>query len=256
MSDLPKHSRTTLFLTAVQFLTRVPVSGAMSSSIEDYSSALKASVVFFPAVGVLIGFATTTIFLLACLGWPAWIAAILALSVEAWLTGAFHEDAFADATDALGGGWSREQVLEILKDSRHGTYGVLALVLGVSLRAALISQCEAMVACLAIPLSAGLGRWASLLMMHRLEPILDRHTLARDVGSKPCMRIVVQGFAWPSVTFAAIWALFYMIFPDAKSQSILIGSSLGLVLSIVSALAVSWYYTNLVYRRVGGVTGD
>ena len=179
------------FLTAVQFLTRIPVPGAMSGSMVQTQSALQASVVYFPLVGVLIGLSTTLTFCVSSYFWSPWIAAILAIAAEAILTGAFHEDALADATDALGGGWTREQVLEILKDSRHGTYGVLALVVGVSLRIALIANLGWPMAWLAIPFSSGIGRWSILIMMHGLEPISDRHTMARDVGAKPGARTIL-----------------------------------------------------------------
>lgn len=244
------------FLTAVQFLTRVPVSGAMAGPEQDYRVALKASMVYFPLVGVLIGISTTMVYVSACLGWSTWVAALIALGAEAWLTGAFHEDAFADATDALGGGWTRDQVLEILKDSRHGTYGVLALVIGVSLRVALISQCDAMSAWLVIPFSAGLGRWSILVLMVRLEPILDRHTMARDIGAMPSLKTVVIGLTSPLIAFAALWIAFVWMNVDKQTETVLLQYGVCMFVSLLAALLVTWYYGNLIRRRVGGVTGD
>lgn len=244
------------FLTAVQFLTRVPVSGAMAGPEQDYRVALKASILYFPLVGVLIGISTTMVYVSACLGWSTWVAALIALGAEAWLTGAFHEDAFADATDALGGGWTRDQVLEILKDSRHGTYGVLALVIGVSLRVALISQCDAMSAWLVIPFSAGLGRWSILVLMVRLEPILDRHTMARDIGAMPSLKTVVIGLASPLIAFAALWIAFVWMNVDKQTETVLLQYGVCMFVSLLAALLVTWYYGNLIRRRVGGVTGD
>lgn len=243
------------FLAAVQFLTRVPVARAMSAPSLDFREALKASLLFFPLVGVFIGLVTTSVYLTACLGWSTWIAAVMAVGVEAWVTGAFHEDAFADATDALGGGWTREQVLEILKDSRHGTYGVLALVLGVSLRVALISQCDWIDAWLIIPFSAGLGRWSILALMVRLEPILDRHTMARDIGAKPRLRTVLGGLAAPLVAYSALWfAIFSM--SDDQAAAGLVPRGVTMLASLLGALLVTFLYGNLIERRVGGVTGD
>jgi len=245
------------FLTAVQFLTRIPVSGAMSGTMETYKAALQASVVFFPLVGVLIGFCTATLYCTAIYFWTPLVAAILAVAIEAWLTGAFHEDALADATDALGGGWTREQVLEILKDSRHGTYGVLALVLGVSLRIALISNLSWPMAWLSIPFSAGIGRWSILLMMRRLEPITDRHTMVRDVGAKPSLAAIFRSALYPIVVLGMELGVLYLTLQgrDASIQPLL-PIIVSIALAILFSLLTTWYYSRLVQRRVGGVTGD
>ena len=256
MSSSHRIPRRIAFLAAVQFLTRVPVARAMNAPKLDYREALKASLLFFPLVGVLIGLVTTSVYLAACVGWPTWIAATIAVGVEAWLTGAFHEDAFADATDALGGGWTREQVLEILKDSRHGTYGVLALVLGVSLRVALISQCDWIEAWLTVPLSAGLGRWSILALMVRLEPILDRHTLARDIGAKPSLRTVLTGLAAPLIVYLAFWVAFLGMGADQTAAAELVSSCVAMLVSLFGAIFVTLLYGNVIERRVGGVTGD
>ena len=256
MSSLPRIPHRIAFLAAVQFLTRVPVARFMNDTEFDFREALKASLLFFPLVGVFIGLVTTSVYLVGCVGWSTWIAALIAVGVEAWLTGAFHEDAFADATDALGGGWTREQVLEILKDSRHGTYGVLALVLGVSLRVALISQCDWINAWLMIPFSAGLGRWSILALMIRLEPILDRHTLVRDIGAKPSLRTVLAGLAAPLIAYGALCLVFLRMGADQTAAAWLVPSGVAMLVSLVGALLVTFLYGNLIERRVGGVTGD
>jgi adenosylcobinamide-GDP ribazoletransferase len=224
--------------------------------MQQYQKALQASVVYFPTVGVLIGMATAgTYGAFHCL-WSPLVSAILAIGLEAWLTGAFHEDALADATDALGGGWTREQVLEILKDSRHGTYGVLALVIGVSLRIALISNCDLALAFLAIPLSAGIGRWSILILMNRLEAITDRHTMARDVGSKPSLKTIGLGAIGPVVAFFAILTCCHFILPPVSDQLIWWNAIGGFFLVLLATLLTTWYYARLIQRRVGGVTGD
>ena len=245
------------FLTAVQFLTRVPVPGAMSGTMDTYKAALQASVVYFPLVGVLIGLFTATINWTAGCFWSPLVAAILAVATEALLTGAFHEDALADATDALGGGWTREQVLEILKDSRHGTYGVLALVLGVSLRIALISNLSWSMAWLVIPFSAAMGRWSILILMRRLEPITDRHTMVRDVGAKPSLKALFYSALYPIAVLGLVLCVHYLTLDAWDSPlRLFVPFGLGLGLAVVSSLLMTWYYARLVQRRVGGVTGD
>ena len=244
------------FLTAVQFLTRIQVPRAMSGSMVQTQSALQASVVYFPLVGVLIGLSTTLTYCVSGYFWSPWIAAILAIAAEAFLTGAFHEDALADATDALGGGWTREQVLEILKDSRHGTYGVLALVVGVSLRIALIANLGWSMAWLAIPFSSGIGRLSILIMMHSLEPITDRHTMARDVGAKPGARTILIGAVGPVAAFAVALAGSCVLAEGASFTYLLTEAGVRFLMAVSFSLLLTWYYARLVHRRVGGVTGD
>jgi adenosylcobinamide-GDP ribazoletransferase len=117
---------------AVTFLTRVPVGGHPFNDAEfRWSSA------WFPAVGALLGLVYAGVWTAAePLGAPA--AAALVLVAALLVTGAFHEDGLADTADALGGGYSRERVLEILKDSRIGAFGAAALVVALLLRAALL----------------------------------------------------------------------------------------------------------------------
>ena len=172
------------------------------------------------------------------------------------MTGAFHEDALADATDALGGGWTREQVLEILKDSRHGTNGVLALVVGVSLRIALIANLGWPMAWIAIPFSSGIGRWSILIMMHFLEPIMDRHTMARDVGAKPSARTIFVGAASPVAALGIALGFSCALEEGASFTYLLTDTSVRILMAASFSLLVTWYYTRLVRRRVGGVTGD
>ncbi len=117
------------------------------------------AVAWFPFVGALIGLATALVVSGADLLWPPAIAVLVALACEAVLTGAFHEDAVADCCDAFGGGWTRDDVLRILKDSRVGSYGVLGLGLAVALRATGIAALPGETLFPVVIASATLGRW-------------------------------------------------------------------------------------------------
>jgi adenosylcobinamide-GDP ribazoletransferase len=123
-----------LFLVALQFLTRLPV------RLERFEPAwLNDCVRHFPLVGALVGGVGAVVLAGAGHLWPAWVAAVLALAATVVLTGGFHEDGLADTFDALGGVVSRDKALMIMKDSRIGSYGVLALGLSLLLRAALLA---------------------------------------------------------------------------------------------------------------------
>ena len=118
---------------AVRFLTRVPVPGAVTTA-EDLPHAIG----WFPLVGAGVGAAIGGVATLALPWWDPAIAAVLAIAVGLLLTGGFHEDAASDAADGLGGGFTTERVLEIMRDSRIGAYGAMTLWVVLSLRALLL----------------------------------------------------------------------------------------------------------------------
>ena len=114
-------------LAALQFLTRVPIRLRAEPSLTK-------TVAWFPAAGAVIG---ATVGGVAAGMWqltPSLVAAAVAVTVGLLITGAFHEDGLGDVADAFGGGWTVERRLEILKDSRHGTYGVAAMCASIVLR--------------------------------------------------------------------------------------------------------------------------
>jgi len=112
------------FFIAVQFLTRLPVSRSLNSSESDIGKAAA----FFPLVGVIVGGAAALVFVVLQKILPSSAAVLCAVSFAAFLTNAFHEDGLADSFDGFGGGWTKDRTLEIMRDSRIGTYGSLALI--------------------------------------------------------------------------------------------------------------------------------
>lgn len=113
-----------LFLTAIQFLTRLPVPEWIQASEETLGKATK----FFPLVGVMVGASGALTFWLLLHLLPQSAAVLCAIIFTAFITNGFHEDGLADTFDGFGGGWTREQALEIMRDSRLGTYGAMALI--------------------------------------------------------------------------------------------------------------------------------
>ena len=111
------------FLLALQFLTRLPVTAPYSPEAQA------ASPRWYAGAGVAVGLIAGAVFWAAALVWPQPVAALLALAVGLVVTGGLHEDGFADACDGLGGVRPKERVLEIMRDSRIGTYGVLGLAM-------------------------------------------------------------------------------------------------------------------------------
>jgi adenosylcobinamide-GDP ribazoletransferase len=227
------------FLAAVQFLTRLPAPGGMNRPGAD-AALLGRAVVFFPLVGGLVGALTGVVLWSGGLLWPPAAAVVLGLAFEAVLTGAFHEDAVADCCDAFGGGWSREDVLRILKDSRVGSYGALGLTLAVLLRAACLAALDPAHLVAASAASAGLGRWAAVLVMAAAPPAADRAGLGRDVGG----RVGPAALAGATVLAAAAAGWYAMLEP------------VRLACGAAAVVAGSLWWAGYVRRRIGGTTGD
>ena len=231
------------FATSLQFLTRLALPHRTAASPE----ALARAPIYFPLVGTLIGGVFAATFSAACQIWPVWLAALVALAIEAWLTGALHEDGVADFCDAFGGGWTRESTLAILSDSRIGTYGALGLGLAVALRGGAtivlvnrlgIEQWPAWIAALAA--SSAIGRWIIVLVMAWVPPVQGRKSLANEVGRKLGIGGVLTATAF---TLPAV-VLFAMQMP--------MQAALAAAMLIPWILGFMW----LIRRRLGGVTGD
>src|SRR5689334_21574812 len=124
------------FFVALQFLTRVPVPSLPNSAPSDLGKATA----FFPLVGVIVGAGAAMVFVLLERVLPVPAAVLCAIAFAAFITGGFHEDGLADTFDGFGGGWTKDRVLEIMRDSRIGTYGALALVFSVLGKLTLLSS--------------------------------------------------------------------------------------------------------------------
>lgn len=121
-----------LFLVALQFLTRIPV-----RSFEGFDPTwLDRAAKYFPLVGALVGGIAAAVMIATSAVLPQPLPMLFGLLAGIAVTGAFHEDGLADTADGLGGGQTRERRLEIMKDSRIGTYGAVALVSMLAIKAA------------------------------------------------------------------------------------------------------------------------
>ncbi|HET6879986.1 MAG TPA: adenosylcobinamide-GDP ribazoletransferase [Pirellulales bacterium] len=227
------------FFAAVQFLTRVPIPERFVNALPA-TARLELATIYFPLVGALIGLATAATIWLASHLWPTWLAVLLGLAAEALLTGALHEDALADCCDALGGGWTRADVLRILEDSRLGTYGVLGLTIAFLLRAGSITSLAAELLFPALIASAAIGRWAMVLALSWLAPVSERPSLAQQAGRQ---RLSVQGVA---ATLAAL--------PGTLPLALLWPERLAL--AIIAVVVVTVLFVWYVRKRIGGLTGD
>lgn len=219
-----------LHLAAV-FLTRLPLP-RLPAVVPPLARAMWA----FPLVGAGIGLiAAAALAASLSLGLASGVGALLAVGVGLWITGGLHEDGLADVADGFGGGATRERKLEILRDSRIGSYGVLALIIALGLKvAALAAVPEA--ATTALIVSGALGR-AVLPLAMRLSKPARTDGLGAGAGAPS---VGVTGAAW---LIAAGLGAAMLPWQDA----LMAGAA-----ALLACLAV----VGLARRHIGGYTGD
>lgn len=239
------------FLLAVQFFTRIPVTGRLATWVGFSPAMLRASAAHFPGVGWIVG-AMSALVLCMLVNWlPAqaagvWVAAFCCTVFSVLLTGAFHEDGLADLADGLGGSMNKERALDIMKDSRIGTYGALALVLAVALKVALLvllTQAGSLwLAAMALFTAHVISRLMPLFIIRTLPHVGDTlqsksKPLAESIGNAG----LSAGMLWGILALALAWWLL----PAAPWMHALLGAALGL----------TWMW-RLLNRRLQGFTGD
>ncbi|KQV49378.1 hypothetical protein ASC95_17400 [Pelomonas sp. Root1217] len=230
-----------LFLVALQFLTRLPV------RLERFEPAwLNDCVRHFPLVGALVGGVGALVLAGAGQLWPAWVAAVLALAATVVLTGGFHEDGLADTFDALGGVVSRDKALMIMKDSRIGSFGALALGLSLLLRAALLAVLATrplLIAVAALLASHAFARATAVGVMVSLPYGGD----AEHAKAKPLAMAVAPG----NFAIALAWCGLLLLMLAAGGVYLP-----RLLVAAGAAVFAALLMRQWLKRRLGGYTGD
>lgn len=253
------------YLLAVQFFTRIPITGKLADWVGFSPAMLRASAAHFPGVGLLVGALAALVYCGLVLLLPApgaagallspLVAAALSTVFTVLLTGGFHEDGLADVADGLGGSHERQRALEIMKDSRVGAFGAMALVLALPTKVLLLGLLGAATQS---PGNSGLIFMATALIaghtVSRLMPLLliaflpyaDNASTAASVKAKPLADSISK-----SALFAAfLWCFMALAlcFPAQAAINLIAGCGLAL-------LAV-WWLGRLFKRRLQGFTGD
>ena len=219
---------------AFVFLTRLP----MRFDGEIGAGRLAAAAWAFPVVGLAVGVLAAIAYALADgIGLPAPVAALTAVAAAVWITGALHEDALADVADGFGGGRDKAAKLSIMRDSRLGSYGALALIFSVGLRVAALTALAASGAVAAALITAAVASRAVLPGLMRLLPAARADGMSRHAGQPTAAQM-----GW-AIGIAVIAVL------------VVLGIDRGLPALVAAAAAaaiVGW----LARRQIGGQTGD
>jgi adenosylcobinamide-GDP ribazoletransferase len=214
---------------ALAFLTRIPINHGPQISLHR-------SAALFPLVGAFIGLVGGSVFYLSSAILPPLVAASISILVTVAITGAFHLDGLADICDGLIGGWNREERLKILKDSRHGTYGVVAISLQLILQVSLLAALSPRDGLFALIVLHTLSRVVPIFLM--LIPAASGHdgmgaSVSREIGAR-------EPFVGSLITVL-------LIAPIMGLNLLLLSAILFLALSIFAL----W-----VIRKIGGMLGD
>ena len=218
------------FLLALSFYTRLPHPQTL-----DYKQ-LPQAAVYLPLTGWLVGGITALSFYLANLLWPQTTAVILALITGILLTGALHEDGFADVCDGFGGGMDKQRILEIMKDSHIGVYGFLGLLLILLLKISVLTAMPAAAVPLVLLAGHSISRLSPLLLMQRYTYVRGNDSKASGAIYQPNIR---------ELTFATVIALLPLALLPVLCA-----------LAIMPVLLVTVLLGHYFYRRIGGYTGD
>ena len=224
-----------LFLMALQFMTRCPIPFELPYTTERMNAAAR----YYPLTGIIVGAMAALIYTLSLNSLGVVLAVLLSTTATILFTGAFHEDGFADTCDGIGG-QTREHTLEIMRDSRLGTYGTVGLVLIIAIKIAALIKLPSEHLPLIFITAHALSRLSSVLVIATSHYVRDEGT------GKP----TAAGLSKISLTVAlgtgliALYALArFGTIPWAYTA--LIGLALGHILM------------RLIYqRKLGGYTGD
>ncbi len=227
-----------LFFTALQFFTRLPIPRWVGFDPAWLNQASR----YFPLVGVVVALITSAVYAVGFKFFPPVIAVILSVAAGIYVTGAFHEDGFADMCDGFGGGITQERVLEIMKDSRIGAYGAIGTFCLLLLKCATLTQLPPFGVLAALMFAHPMSRLMAVSLIWRLD-------YARAEGkAKPlAQKMRTIEFAIAAVT--ALLPALALIYLHWLSWTMLISGFAG-------ALAATVWLARKFVRRIGGYTGD
>ena len=227
-----------LFFIALQFFTRLPIPRWVGFEPDWLHHASR----YFPAVGLVVGAAAAAVYALAALIWPPLVAVLLSTIAGIYLTGAFHEDGFADTCDGLGGGMTVQRVLDIMTDSRIGAYGAIGIGMLLALKCAALSFLPSTTLVAALLVAHPLSRLAATALIWRLNYVKSEgkaKPLAQRMSGGEFALAMMMVVPIPVVLCAIGWL---------QWQSLVTG--------IVAMTFATYWLARKFVRRIGGYTGD
>jgi adenosylcobinamide-GDP ribazoletransferase len=226
-----------LFFTALQFFTRLPIPRWVGFDADYLQHAAR----YFPLVGIVVAAITAALYALAALLWPAPVAVLLATMAGIYLTGALHEDGFADLCDGFGGGATRERVLDIMRDSHIGAYGVIGIITLLALKVVTLMLLPPALLVAALFVAHPLSRLAAAALIWTL-------TYARSSGKAKALAQMSGGEFATAAVIAGLPALLLVLSGHLAWPALMAG--------VLAAASATLWLARKFIGRIGGYTGD
>lgn len=232
-----------LFFTALGFYTRLPVSGWIKNDPADNAPALR----YFPAVGWVTGGILSLLMISASYLFSPVLSVLLAITAGILLTGGFHEDGLADVCDGFGGGWTKEKILRIMKDSSVGTFGVLGMIIILAFRFQLLyeifNSVNTIIFIIVLLSSHSMSRFMAIILMYG-------NIYARDDETSKVRSVVKEDMSTTTFYVAAITGAVPLI------MLMIITHSWFYILPLFTAFLITWCLRIYFRKWIGGYTGD
>lgn len=226
------------FFAALVFYTRIPC----PNWVDHDQSYLEQATKYLPVIGWIVGGLSGFVFYLTSLILPPSISILLSMITSVFITGGFHEDGFADTCDGFGGGWTKEKILSIMKDSVLGTYGVIGLIIILLLKYLVLTELYYLLSTdqmfLTIIIGHSISRTTAIWLVFTDQYVrVDKESKARSIAKQMS---TVSFFLTNILGFSTMALLL-----DIR------------VLGVIPALmTIKVYFSNYFKKWIGGYTGD
>lgn len=227
-----------IFFTAVQFFTRLPIPQWVGYE-PDW---VRASARYFPLIGIIVGGATAAVLLLTARVLPLPLAVLLSTSAGIWLTGALHEDGFADVCDGFGGGHTPVKMIEIMRDPRIGAFGAIGIGLLLAVKIVALASMPVPMAALALLLAHPLSRLAATILIWQMNYAAPDGKASLAAQPMSLTSFMIAG--------APVLLLLMLVF---ASDAIAVRT---VAIAVITMLISTAWLARKFQRHLGGYTGD
>lgn len=223
-----------LLLTALGFFTRIPIPFNIAYSQENLNKCNR----YFPLVGYIVGGIAAIVYWLSAQFLPSSLSILLSMAASVLTTGAFHEDGFADVCDAFGGGWTKEKILTIMKDSRVGAYGAIGIILLLFTKLESINSIPTQYIVLSIITAHVISRFMAVWTMHTLHYVReDESSKSKPITKALQIKDLILAFTLTLPSFFILW-------------------NIKLIWVIIPLLLAKYLIERYFKKWIGGYTGD
>lgn len=223
-----------IFFTALMFYTRIPCPKWVTHDPDYLNKATR----YFPLMGWIVGGTSSAVFYGAEYLFNAPVAILISMIAGIFITGAFHEDGFADMCDGFGGGWTKEKILEIMKDSRTGAYGTIGVVLILLLKYMSLLSINTYELGFVLIAAHSFSRLCAVLMIATSQYVREND----DAKAKPLAKTITANEIIPAVLFGLVPLILFL-----NLKIVLV-----LLLPLLGTFYLRWYF----HKWIGGYTGD